>query len=172
MVQWRVTLTTLAMHFEFTHLDATDAAVAHPLHALLQAAHAQEAALVGVADLPALRRSVLDLQGANDDWLGAWAGERLVGALALHADPDDEAVIAVGSLVTHPEHQRQGVASLLLHAAVVSQGRRMPLSAQVLEANAPALALLRAAKFKPVRQWVELQGGQRLRWVKLLRLPA
>ena len=64
------------------------------------------------------------------------------------------------------------MASLLLHAAVVSQGRRMPLSAQVLEANAPALALLRAAKFKPVRQWVELPGGQRLRWVKLLRLPA
>ncbi len=158
--------------FAFTPLDASDAAIAHPLHALLQAAHAQEAALLGVADLPALRRSVLDLQGANDDWIGAWAGDALVGALALHTDADDDAVLAVGTLVTHPEHQRQGVASLLLHAAVVSQGRRLPLSAQVLEGNAPALALLRAAQFKPVRQWVEVQGGQRLRWVKLLRLPA
>lgn len=156
----------------FTPLDATDAAIAHPLHALLQAAHAQEAALLGVSDLPALRRSVLDLQGANDDWIGAWAGGTLVGALALHTDADDDAVLAVGTLAVHPEHQRQGVGSLLLHAAVVSQGRRLPLSAQVLEGNAPALALLRAAAFQPVRQWVELQGGQRWRWRKLLRLPA
>lgn len=160
------------MPFHLTPLDASDAAVAHPLHALLQAAHAQEAALLAVVDLPALRRSVLDLQSSNDDWIGAWSGDVLAGAVALHTDADDEAVLAVGTLAVHPEHQRQGAATLLLHAAVVSQGRRLPLSAQVLEGNAPALAVFRAAGFKPVRQWVELHGGQRLRWVKLLRWPA
>ena len=163
---------TVAMPFALTALDATDAGTAHPLHALLQVAHAQEAALLLVSDLPALRRSVMDLQNANDDWIGAWAGDALVGAVATHTDVDDDAVIAVGTLAVHPDHQRQGAATLLLHAVVVSQGRQMPLSAQVLEGNAPALAVFRAAGFKPVRQWVDLQGGQRLRWTKLLRLPA
>ena len=67
---------TVAMPFALTALDATDAGTAHPLHALLQVAHAQEAALLLVSDLPALRRSVMDLQNANDDWIGAWAATR------------------------------------------------------------------------------------------------
>jgi GNAT superfamily N-acetyltransferase len=163
-------LTDLQLH----PLDATDLAVAHDLHALLQAAHTQEAAWVGADDLPVLRRAVRDLQEASDDWIGAWVGGRLVGAVAEHADPDDDAVWAVGSLVVHPDHHRQGIGTVLLHAAVVSQGRRLPLSARVLQANAPAQALLRRAGFRCVRQWVEPAepaGGPPLRWSQWLRLP-
>lgn len=160
-------LNTLQLH----PLDATDAASAHGLHALLQAAHTQEAERLGLDEVPALRRTVRDLQDANDDWIGAWHGERLVGAVAVHIDPDDDAVWAVGSLVVHPEVQRQGIGTLLLHAAVVAHGRRLPLSAQVLQDNAPALGLLRRAGFRPVRQWVELAGAQRWRWTKALRPP-
>jgi hypothetical protein len=43
---------------------------------------------------------------------------------------------------------------------------------QVAQANAPAMALLAQAGFREWRRWSDAVGGQRLRFVKLLRRPS
>jgi ribosomal protein S18 acetylase RimI-like enzyme len=159
-------------------LDAQDAGRATELHALLQRAYTQEAALLGVdpAQFPPLQHPVHALQAGGEDWIGAWQdgalGAELVGALSLHADADDDAVNCIGALAVDPAHQRRGIATLLLHAAFASQGGRSPFSVQVAQANAPAMALLAQAGFREWRRWSDAVGGQRLRFVKLLRRPS
>lgn len=152
-------------------LDAQDAGQAVELHALLQAAYTQEAELLGAnpAHFPPLQHPVHALQAGGEDWIGAWQDGTLVGALALHADADDDSVSRIGALAVHPDHQRRGIATLLLHAAFASQGGRSPISALPFQANTPALACFAQAGFKEVARGVQAVGEQRLRVVKLLR---
>lgn len=152
--------------------DPSEGASARALMALCREAYSQEAQWLGVAaaDHPALQRGHWALQTSGDSWLACFDGPSLVGALSVHADPDDESAQRLGDLVVMPHRQREGAASLLLHALLVAQGSA-PLTAQVPALNAPALALLARHGFREHQRWSAPLGGQTLRWLKLARKP-
>lgn len=153
-------------------IDPTDAPTARALMAVCREAYSQEAALLGVppAEFPPLQRSLWAVQSSGEAWLGCFDGAVLAGVLSLYPDPDDEGVQCIGTLAVAPAQQRLGVASLLLHAVTVSQGRS-PVSVQVAALNAPALAFLAQHGFRELQRWAAPIGAQSLRWLKLGRKP-
>ncbi len=131
-------------------LDHRDAATAARIHAVLQPAYAQEAALLQAAPFPPMQRTVADVQASRDGFWGAWVAGELAGALSV-GDDDEPAQRCIGMLVVHPAQQRRGVARALLqallrhesmHAHAVSTGAR----------NGPALALYDALGFSVYRR--------------------
>ncbi len=153
----------------FAPFDAQDAGLAQDLHALLQAAHGEAARELALdpAAYPPLQRTAHALQLEEASWIGAWDEDRLVGALALHADPEDPVVLRIGELAVRPGWQRRGIATLLLHAAHHSQGPRAVFRALLAEPLEGARALLQAQGYREQRRWRE----QGLRWVLLCRMP-
>lgn len=153
-------------------LDPSDATTARALMALCRDAYSQESALLGVAavDHPPLQRSQWALQTSGESWLGCFDGESLVGALSVYADPDDESAQRLGDLAVAPQRQREGAASLLLHALLLAQGSA-PFTVQLAALNAPALALLAQHGFREQQRWAAPLGAQTLRWLKLARKP-
>ena len=160
----------MKLPFELLPLDPSEAAQAHRLHRLLQAAYRQEAELLGLGEeFPPLRRSAHELQGSGECWIGAEAEGELVGALGFYPDEADEAVTRIGALVVRPDWQRQGVATCLLHALQASLGPDARLTVQTAQANEAALLLYRQAGFKECRRWLERWPGGQLKLVQLLR---
>ncbi len=153
-------------------LDPSEATTARALMALCREAYSQEAELLGVAskDHPPLQRSQWTLQTSSESWLGCFDGDSLVGALSVHADPDDESAQRLGDLAVKPQRQREGAATLLLHALLLAQGGA-PLSVQLAALNAPALALLAKHGFREHQRWAAPLGAQTLRWLRLVRKP-
>lgn len=153
--------------YELRPLDLSDTDLAFDLHQLRQAAYAQEAALLGLnaAHFLPLQIGPRELMASNELHLGAFQGHRLVGAIAWGADEEDPAAQCISALVVAPEAQRRGVATRLLHALVVLNGRG-PLTVQTAQRNAPALALYEAYGFQTQRRWLSPEGLrlQRLRW--------
>jgi GNAT superfamily N-acetyltransferase len=153
-------------------LDPSEAATARALMALCHEAYTQEAQLLGVpaSDHPPLQRSQWALQTGGEGWLGCFDGPNLVGALSVFADPDDESAQRLGDLAVAPLRQREGAASLLLHALLLAQGSA-PFTVQLPARNAPALALLAQHGFREHQRWAAPAGAQTLRWLKLARKP-
>lgn len=153
-------------------IDHTNPAIAQALHALHQAAYAQEATLLGLD--PArhwpLLRTVYDLQSANISCWAAFEGTTLVGGAACCPDNADEAgggaAMCVASIAVHPDHQRRGIARLLLETAL-SADRNSPWVVQVAALNEPALALFAEQGFAVKHRWID--GG--LRRFALRRMP-
>jgi ribosomal protein S18 acetylase RimI-like enzyme len=89
--------------------------------------------------------------------------DQLLGALSL--GPDDEPdQINIGSLVVHPQHQRQGIGRSLL-AAALRQGEGKVFSVSTGARNTPALNLYREFGFVVYRHGTI--GPEALELVKL-----
>jgi ribosomal protein S18 acetylase RimI-like enzyme len=153
--------------YELRPLDLSDTDLAFDLHQLRQTAYGQEAALLGLSAerFPPLQVGPRDLMASNELHLGAFQGRRLVGAIAWGADEEDPAAQHISALVVAPEAQRRGVATRLLHALVMLNGRG-PLAVHTAQLNAPALALYEAYGFQAQRRWLSNEGLRllRLRW--------
>ena len=159
-------------------LDPRNPAVAQKIHHVMKLAYAQEARLLGVKDLPPLRRTVQDIQAGDEFYLGAMAVQdavedavesgQLLGALSIGADDETDQLL-ISALVVHPAAQRRGIGrALVLEALRRSPGMTMAVSTGAQ--NAPALALYRAMGFVAYRRGV--MGPQALAVVKLRRAGA
>ena len=165
-----------AADLRFAALDHRQAAQAEPLHALRLLAYAQEAALLGAQQLPALQQSVAELQAKDECFVGAWRDGALVGAVATAPDLEEPGQQLVTSLVVHPAHQRLGIARrLMLQHVLAGADGELEGSGPVVWAvvtgalNAPALALYQSLGFVPYRRGVV--GPEELPVLKLRRVP-
>ncbi len=100
------------------------------------------------------RAMVADERGL---WLGAFAGERVVGQLGIFRSEDD--LVRFQAVETHPDFRRRGVCSTLVSAA---QRRGLgelggKLLVIVCEPDSTAHHVYRDAGFVPVQQQVGLQ---------------
>jgi len=146
-------------------IDHKDPGVARQIHAVLIPAYAQEAALLRTSSFPPLDRTVEDVQSEKGWYLGAVEDDVLVGA--LHYEPDEEpGQMLISSLVVHPEHQRQGIASALI-TEVLRMERREVFAVSTGAKNIPAIALYRRFGFKEYR--FGTIGPEALPLVKLRR---
>lgn len=138
-----------AAPFSITVLDPKDAATAAGMLAVLQAAHAQEAQLLGIAHTAPTPPSLHALQHSTHFHLGALQAGRTVGVLAL--GPDEETSrLCITTLVVHPQAQRRGIARGLVQAAL-QRGPGMAFVVTATSANTPALRLYTGLGFVPCR---------------------
>ncbi len=139
--------------------------MADQVHAVMQPAYAQEAALLQMPDFPPLQTTAADLQRSIEFHLGAFAGPTLLGVVTV--GPDDEPdQLCIGMLVVHPSAQRRGIARALMQDAL-QRGQGMVFTVATAEANAPALALYRELGFAAYRHGS--MGAEQLALVKLRR---
>ena len=144
-------------------LNHQDPAVAAKIHAVLILAYTQEAELLQVRHFAPLDRTPDDIRKSSEYFLGAVEGGQLFGSLSF--GPDDEPdQINIGSLVVHPERQRQGIGRSLL-AEVFRRGQGLVFSVSTGAKNAPALALYREFGFVVYRNGTI--GPEALELVKL-----
>lgn len=144
-------------------LDHHDLTVAERIHAIQQAAYAQEAALLGAVSFPPLQRQVLDVQKTAGHFLGAFLDGQLAGSLSVELGTVEHE-LTISSLTVAPEFQRRGLARALV-AAVLREFTFRRLTVSTGARNLPALALY--AEFGFVEFSRRLVGEEQLEVVEL-----
>ena len=142
--------------------------IAQQIHNVQIAAYTQEAELIGITRFPPLERTVADLVQAQEEFLGAFDDERLIGALSVCPDEEGRGV-NIASLTVHPSHHRLGVGHALVQAATERHGMS-EMTVQTAAMNDPALSLYAKFGFKAYKSWSV--GDEALALVKLSREPA
>lgn len=155
-------------------LDHTQADTARAIHALIEAAHQQESAWLGLPPATATWGDWTEVQRSGQLHLGMWsaapapaAPAQLIGVLAVAPD-DEPGQLCVRVLAVQAAHQRQGVARALLHDAL-GRAPDQVWAVSAAAAHTRALALYQQAGFVPYRQGV--LGPEALPMLKLRRLP-
>jgi ribosomal protein S18 acetylase RimI-like enzyme len=139
--------------------------LAQQLHAVQMSAYAQEARLLGAVYFPPLERTVEDLRTSAEEFLAAFVGDEIVGAIGIR--PDEEGMgINIASLVVAPQFQRRGIGRGLMAAVLAAHGGG-ELTVQTGAKNVPALALYAQVGFVELRRW--LVGREPLELIKLRR---
>lgn len=144
------------MHDRLTRsrLDLTEPGLLERLAEVQRAAYLVEAAVIGDDRIPPLHETPAELGARGLNWLGAFSGSRLVGAIAW-SEPEE--IVDIERLVVAPEDHRRGIATALIsdlldHAAarrvVVSTGRD----------NGPARRLYEAFGFTRVEDSEPISG--------------
>jgi len=137
-------------------LDATDPPVAAEIRDVMAAAYAVEAALLGVADFPPLRRTAAEIAASDARFFGIRDADDLVAVVEVERPETGRA--HVGSLVVRPSHVRRGLASALLRS-LVDADPGGDVTVDTGAANEPALRLYAAHGFVVVRRWTTGEGG-------------
>lgn len=128
-------------------LDLADAETAEELWAMQHAAYRQEAALIGVPDLPPLRDTVESLRTCGEVFYGYRGDDGvLAGAVSLEEEPGGR--FAICRMMVDPERQRQGIGSRLLEhvLAELPVGREIEVTAEAR--NRPAIRLYERLGFE------------------------
>jgi ribosomal protein S18 acetylase RimI-like enzyme len=149
-------------------IDHREPDVARRIHALLDLAHAQEARGLGRAGRAGAAPSAQDIQSSIAFYLGAFDGDRFVGAASLAPD-DEPGQIGIALLCVAASHQRQGIGRSLVVEAL-RRGETMAFSVSAAADNAAALALYRGLGFVAYRRGT--LGPDRLAMLKLRRAAA
>ena len=155
-------------------LDHTEPDTARAIQALIEAAHHQESAWLGLPPATEPWGDWTEVQRSTHLHLGMWSSAvstasraDLIGVLAVAPD-DEPGQLCVRVLAVQAAHQRQGVArALLQHALGRAPGQVWAVSAAA--AHSRALALYRQAGFVPYRQGV--LGPEALPMLKRRRQP-
>ncbi len=135
-------------------LDLSDEAIARSVLALQRQSYAVEAALIGDDRIPQLTETLDELRAAELEWLGAFDGDGLTGAVSWRILGDD---VDIDRLIVAPRAFRRGVATVLLDALDgIYPNRRMAVSTG--RDNEPAITLYRRRGFTVVRD-VEVIPG-------------
>lgn len=133
------------MSVRLVSLDpADDIGLATRLHAVQQAAYEVEAALIDDDRIPALHETVDDVRAEPVDWIGAFAGDELVGAVAWTVT---DYGIDIDRLVVDPPHHRQGIGRALL-TAVIDEAAGAQVTVSTGSGNAPARELYLTQGFR------------------------
>ena len=149
-------------------LEQREPGVAERIHAVQLAAYAQEAALLQVKHFPVLQRTSVDVKSSKERFLGAFAGNDLVGAVSIETGPKSTQR-CIASLVVAPSHQRQGIGRLLL-AAALHECASSVVTVSTGAKNLPALALYAELGFVECAR--RSLGPETLELVTLRRSPA
>ena len=119
-------------------LPHREAGTARAIHAIQQAAYAQEAALLGVRVFAPLETTVADIVASAESYFGLVVDGAPVAVLGI--EPIDGGAWLIASLVVTPAQQRRGMARLLL-GAVLERHRGAAIEVSTGTKNTPALAL-------------------------------
>jgi ribosomal protein S18 acetylase RimI-like enzyme len=142
---------TAARNLSIAELDLGARGIAEAVVELQRASYRVEADLLGARTLPALKESPRRLRRTRERFLGAYEGERLVGAVSWKRSGG---LVDIHRLVVHPERFRRGIAGSLLDALE----QRLPdVERWVVAtgaANEPARRLYERYGFKPVAEQV------------------
>lgn len=134
------------MSEEVRALDLDDEEALEALVALQRASYRVEADLLGVETLPALTESGEQLRARGEEFLGAYDGPRLVGAVSWRRE---RGLLDIHRLVVHPDAFRRGVASRLLDALDAAQPGAARTIVATGAANDPARRLYERRGFAP-----------------------
>ncbi len=137
------------MTVEIRELDLGAAGIAEEVVVLQRASYRVEAELLGARTLPALRESPRRLRRTREKFLGAYEGERLVGAVSwIRSGP----LVDIHRLVVHPDRFRRGIAGALLDALEARQPGAERWVVATGEANGPARRLYERHGFVPIAE--------------------
>ncbi|MEA2134033.1 MAG: hypothetical protein QOC68_1942 [Solirubrobacteraceae bacterium] len=139
---------------EIRALDLGDPRTVDAIVALQRASYRIEAELLGARTLPALTETARQLRAAGEIFLGAFEGERLVGAVAWKRIGP---LVDVHRLVVHPDRFRRGIAGRLLDALDAQEPDAERAIVATGAANAPARRLYERHGFTAVEE--RLVGG-------------
>jgi GNAT superfamily N-acetyltransferase len=134
---------------EVRALELADPGTAEAIVALQRASYRVEADLLGARTLPALTETPRQLRAAGERFLGAFEGERLVGAVAWKRRGG---LVDVHRLVVHPDRFRRGIAGRLLDALDAQEPDAERAIVATGAANAPARRLYERHGFAPIEE--------------------
>ena len=147
----------------FTSPDpAADPYYARILLDLQKAAYAVEAQLLGDDRIPPLQDTLVGIAAWRGNWVVAWEGVTLVGAIAWD-DRSDE--LEIDRLMVAPTAHRRGVGSALLQQVIDAADQRPILTATGRD-NPPAIRVYEKFGFRAVGD-EEVPPGI---WITRLRL--
>jgi GNAT superfamily N-acetyltransferase len=130
-------------------LDLGDAGTVEAIVALQRVSYRVEADLLGARTLPALTETPRRLRRAGERFLGAFEGERLVGAVAWKRRGP---LVDIHRLVVHPDRFRRGIAGRLLLALDAHEPDAERAIVATGAANAPARRLYEGQGFTAVEE--------------------
>ncbi len=139
------------MTVEIRPLDLGDRHTVDAIVALQRASYRIEADLLGARTLPALTETPRQLRNCGEDFLGAYEGERLVGAVSWKRDG---ALLDIHRMVVHPDRFRRGIAGRLLAALDEHEPGVERTVVATGAANPPARRLYERHGFTPVEERV------------------
>ena len=140
---------------DVARLDHADASMAEAIRAVMAAAYAVEATVLGVDDFAPLRRTAAQVAASDARFLGV----RVAGTLAAVAELErpERGRVHIGALVVLPSHFRRGLASALLrHVLDAHPSDGVTVATGVR--NLPALRLYAAHGFVEQRRWTTGDG--------------
>jgi GNAT superfamily N-acetyltransferase len=136
---------------EIRTLDLGDRDTVDAIVALQRASYRIEADLLGARTLPALTETARELRSCGEDFLGAYEGERLVGAVSWKREGP---LLDIHRMVVHPDRFRRGIAGRLLAALDEHEPGVERTVVATGAANPPARRLYERHGFAPVEERV------------------
>jgi GNAT superfamily N-acetyltransferase len=136
---------------EIRALDLRDRDTLDAVVALQRVSYRVEADLLGARTLPALTETPRHLRGTGEDFLGAFEGERLVGAVSWKRNGP---LLDIHRMVVHPDRFRRGIAGRLLAALDEHEAGVERTVVATGAANPPARRLYERHGFTPVEERV------------------
>ncbi len=131
----------------FTSPDpAADPYYARILLDLQKSAYAVEARLIGTDRLPPLGETEVGIAAWRGNWVVAWDGVQLLGAVAWYDDGDR---LEIDRLMVAPSAHRRGVGSALVQQVIVAADQR-PIHTATGRDNPPAIGVYRKHGFQAV----------------------
>jgi GNAT superfamily N-acetyltransferase len=140
---------------DVARLDHADPSTAEAIRAVMAAAYAVEAAVLGVDDFPPARRTAAQVAASD----GRFVGVRVAGKLAAVAELErpERGRVHIGALVVQPSHFRRGLAGALLrHLLDAHPSDEVTVATGIR--NLPALHLYAAHGFVERRRWTTGDG--------------
>lgn len=141
-----------------TELNNQCEEVAVKIRAIFQASYSIEASLLNAIDFPPLQRKLDGFLNSENVFYGYLKNATLVAVVELKVLAD---ALHIQSLVVHPEHFRQGIASKLILFTLDSY-RVGTVTVETGLANEPAVQLYTAFGFLETKQWDTDHGVRKI----------
>jgi ribosomal protein S18 acetylase RimI-like enzyme len=142
------------MNLRYVPFDITQPELARQVVALQQISYPIEAELIGLDVLPPMLDTVETLTGCEEQFIGCFEADRLVGAVSYKFDG---AVVDIHRMMVHPAFFRRGIAQTLLHNACSTPGAKKAI-VSTGSANYPAVTLYERNGFIETKR-VEVAPG-------------
>lgn len=130
-------------------LNNRDIDVATDMQKVFYASYSVEAKILKAASFPPLKRSIDQYRFTDTDFYGLKIHQELAGVVEIRREELDT---HIQSLVVHPKHFKQGIASRLMKF-VIKQHDSELIFVETGINNVPAIQLYEKFGFKQTKQW-------------------